>query len=123
MPAFQRDMIIEQGATFDITLIWYDLNGNYVDLTDAIVRMAARVMKTDVAPVFEAVSNPGEGEVPTFEIQVTPATGNIRILMEATVTAAYVFTSAYYDIEVEFLSGTVVRLLEGIVLLSLEVTK
>ena len=117
MAAGKYDFVIEQGTLFYLYIEWLDEQGNYVNLTDATARLKARIEKADTDAVVDwSTANGGQ-------ITITAAMGRIEISVLATATDDLDFNSAFYDLEIDFGAGIVVRLLEGIVTLSKEVTR
>jgi hypothetical protein len=111
MTAAKRDLYIEQGATFQLSFVWYDGDtnepGSPVDLTGAQGRMQIR--KSQQAPaLLDAVSFG-----PTPQILMGGDTGKITITLTPIDTNQLTTKTAMYDFEVEFLDGRVYRLLEG----------
>jgi hypothetical protein len=108
------NITINQGATFQKTLIYKDHLGAPVDLTDVIDARA------QLRPVANSVTFV-EFDV---EVDAVPTSGKIHWSMSATNTASITapFTQVY-DLEIEYLDGTVKRLLQGSATISPEVTK
>jgi hypothetical protein len=115
MSAGQYNFIIEQGSTFQRTLIYKDENGDPVDLTPYDARMMIKAAKADTEAIL-SLSNETEGG-----LTLGGAAGTIAILISAEDTEDLDFDSAYYDLEIET-DEVVTRLLEGTVTLSKEVT-
>lgn len=86
------------------------------DLTSYSARMHIREDVDDVTAIDELSSTGGE-------ITLSVTDGRIEITIADTVTAAYDFDEAVYDLEVEDGTGVVTRLLYGTVTLSKEVTR
>ncbi len=119
MAVLNYPITIEQGATYSKTFTWKDSSGVAKPLTDCTLRMMIRRDFEDAAPLLSLTSNPPAG----LSIVGAPANGQFRIDITAVQTAAMVFSEAKYDLEVQDAVGTVVRLLEGTITLSREVTK
>lgn len=117
MAAAEYNFTIEQGATFSKVITWSDSNGALIDLTSYTAAMKARVNKSDSATVI--ISSGGSQNL---TITLGGALGTITLAMTAAQTAALSFDKAYYDLELT-LSGTVTRLLKGIITLDKEVTR
>jgi hypothetical protein len=112
MAAGLYNIIVEQGSTFNKQISVKDPAGVPIDLTGAVIRGMIRGTYNDVSPLA------------TFTINCpTPTTGIFYIILSAAVTAAFDFVKALYDIEIAYPDGTVVRILQGNVILSREVTK
>lgn len=114
MIAGQHDMVIEQGATFLRTCQYKDASGTPVNLTGRTVAAKARYFKEATGAALI-----------TFTCTIANAmTGTFTIGLTSTETAALDFIRAFYDVELTVTAtGAVVRLLEGTVILSKEVTR
>lgn len=109
---------IEQGATFELPLVW-KINKNPVNLTGYSARLQARTN--------------GHGRVPsnililsiTSEDNITlgGASGAIDVYLSPTDTAALSEGRYAYDLELEAPNGRVTRLLKGSFVVSPEVTR
>ena len=75
--------------------------------------MKAKTDKEDTSAVIDSTVN--------LTITLGGAAGTVTLAMTATQTAALSFNKAFYDLELT-LTGTVTRILEGIITLSREVT-
>jgi hypothetical protein len=121
MTAAKRNFYIEQGATFTLPFIWYegtaDAPGNPVDLTGCTARMQFR--KSQKSPLILDASS--ENTPPQIEVGDTD--GKITILLSDDDTDMLSTKSCVYDLEVEFPDGRVVRLLEGSVTVSPNITQ
>lgn len=107
---------IEQGATWDISMVFKDGDGDPVDLTGYTARMMIRKNISDATPQLELSTTNGR-------IIITAGTGGIQLLVEAEDTADLDFVSGVYDLEIEDSGGVVTRLMEGEIELSKEVTR
>lgn len=117
MTAGQYDLRIEQGATFDRLLTWTQ-DGVPVPLAGLSARLQVRKTVGAADPPLLALTSPDGG------ITLTDP-GEIRLSLTAEETAALAFASAVYDLEIvsPTTPETVVRLLQGKVLVSPEVTR
>jgi len=118
MAAGSYDFTIEQGATLSKTMTFYTdaTKTDTVDLSAADMNMQIRKVKSSVDFIDELTSDNSRID------KSDAANGVIILLFSATITAAYDFEEAYYDLE--FTSATVVsRVLEGVITLNKEVTK
>lgn len=116
MSAGRLNLYIEQGATYYKTL-QYTKDGSPVDLSGSTARLQVRPTLPSTDVLFELTTENGG-----IELETAGTIGRIDLSIEATDTAAFTFTSAVYDLEI--VTGTkVVRLLQGKVRLSLEVTR
>ncbi len=113
------DITIEEGTTFSMTFEWRDSSGSVIDFSSYDdVRMDIRPTKESSTLIASS-----EGATPGIVIDVTDAaTGIFIVNMTATVTAAFDFHRAVYDIEA-FNTPTVYRLMEGNVTLSREASR
>lgn len=116
MAAASHDITIEQGATFQMNLVWKDSGGTPINLTGYSARMQVRrTYKADTAML--SLTSPDGG------ITLGGALGTISIVASATQTAAMEPLIGVYDLELVNPSGVVTRLMEGAVTISPEVTK
>jgi hypothetical protein len=112
MPAANYDILIEQGATYSQEFIWKDSEGNPIDLTGYTARMKIRQLKTDNVIVSLTDSSGialGSG-------------GSITITISASATELLPLCKARYDLELVN-NGIVIRLIQGQVTISAEVTR
>lgn len=130
MSAGKYDFTIEQGATFTTTFVWKTQPGECcndpdailpdpapVDLTDYTLRMQVRPSAGSTTLYYEATSV--NGKLP----KVTPEAGIFALYIAASESAAWTWKRGVYDIEAEQAgTGVVVRLLEGCITVSPEVT-
>jgi hypothetical protein len=130
MAAGKHNFTIEQGADFDPFITYRnppvdpindpDTPGAPIDITGFGARMQVRtaskngtiVLDLDIAGSEIVLTDPVNGQL---QIQVPAAT-------TAALTAAQFTPIAFYDLELIDLSGRVIRLLEGTVKFSAEVT-
>jgi hypothetical protein len=111
MPAGKLDLLIEKGATFRRSLVWKQ-GDIAVDLTGYTARMQLRT--TQGAVVLELTTENGR------IVLQTP--GRIDLYISAVDTTNLVGVNAKYDLEM-VCGEEVVRLVQGTVTLSSEVTK
>lgn len=119
MPAHKVKLEIDQGATFDKTFTWKTgtkANAVPVDLTGCKARAQFREELVSEAVLLELTTE-------NQRIVLGGPTGEIRLLISATETAAMGWPTGVYDLEVEFPDGTVVRRMAGSVVVSPEVTR
>jgi hypothetical protein len=116
MRAAQYDLVVEQGATFDLELQYTDNAGQPVDITGMVVRMQGREKIDSTTTLFDW-NTPG-GTI----VLSDPSNGIFKFNVSAAATATLVFDWGYYDLEL--VDGAVVRrLLEGLVTLAREITR
>lgn len=114
MPASQLDLTIEQGVTLDWLFTWYDSSGVLKDLTGYTAALKIR-RTAGSSDTLASWTSPAE-------ITLGGVAGTVRVLVTATVTAALDFIRGVYDLELTT-GSTVIRLVEGFVTLSKEVTR
>lgn len=115
MPAGNYDFYIEKGTTFKPTIIYRDSDGVKVNLTGYTGRMQIR--KNANAPVALAdLTTENGGLTLTSQGEVLPLLSDLG-------TSALPGVSGVYDIELVEPSGAVIRLLQGVIEFSKEVTK
>lgn len=116
MTAATYDILIEQGATFRLNLIWKDGNNTLVNLSGYSARMQIRRRYRDEAILLSLTSANGA-------IALGGSAGTITITASATGTATLPAKESVYDLELESADGTVTRLIEGGVTITPEVTR
>jgi hypothetical protein len=116
MSAGKYNFEIEAGATFTRTITYKDSADTAIDLTGAEVRMQ---IKDNYSSTEAAVSL----STPSSGIVFTGNTGEFTITITATQTESIDFRQGVYDIEIEYQSGVVERVLEGRVKVSPQVTQ
>ena len=113
-------MLIEQGATLNLSLTYKDATGSLINLTDYSGKMQIKSGYADSNPTTYLTlssSLQADGTGITFG----GVSGTIGIYISAESSSALKFDSASYDLEIT--SGSVVtRLLQGIAFVSKEVT-
>lgn len=122
MPAVNKPLYVEQGATFVMSFLWVMESetepgqpGLAYDLTDCTARMQIR--RTISQPVILAATTENG------KIEINGPDGQITVKLTDEDTDTLRLRSARYDLEVEFPSGDVYRLLEGRIQISLNVTR
>ena len=131
MAAGKYNFIIEQGTTFTLNLEYKDSNGQSVDLTNYYGRMQLRPTKaseTVYLTLSSSLNSDGTGlNFSGSNGNLPPSSGSIGIYIASCTSSLLNFDGeAYYDLEIY--SGSApcaftVRLLEGQVQLSKEVTR
>lgn len=116
MPAATHDILIEQGATFKLSLVWKDSAGAPFNLTGYTARMQARGALTSNEVLLDLTSTNGA-------ITLGGTAGTIDIKISATLTAALQAPRGVYDLEIVSPSGDVTRLIQGAFSVSKEVTR
>ena len=113
MPAARHDIVIEEGATFDITFTYLDKDGVAIDVTGYSAKMD--IKESVGGTLIDALTSV------TSEIAVGTTDGIFQILLVPATTAAYDFDWGVYDLEITT-GGVTVRLVEGRVEFRREVT-
>jgi len=118
--AGKLNIVIEQGTTFNPVLTYTDNSTPAVpiDLSGYTARMQIRLKQTDATFIVG-----GELTTENSGITLGGAAGTVTLLITDTVTTAFTFASAVYDLELIDGSGIVSRLLTGTVTLSTETTR
>jgi hypothetical protein len=126
MAAGNYDILIEQGATFEITLTLKDYNAIPINLTGLDFRGKIKKAFTDTVAVAEF-------DIVPLDQSITENIGKVTVSLSATITAGLetsakgtvrTLTTMVYDIESEdTVSGFVTRWLQGEAKISPEVTK
>ena len=111
------NLTIYQGATFSRLIRLKDDDGDAIDLSGATARMHIRTTLPATTTLIELNEANGRALV------TDAAAGEITLLISATDTALLTFDTAVYDLEIQYLSGVVDRVLYGKVSLSKEVTR
>lgn len=101
---------VEQGATHTFTVTITNEDGSVYGMTGASA--AAQIRETKSSATSYA-----------YTCTINTTTGVITAIMANTITDDITFTSGFWDLELTEQSGRVIRLLEGTVEISLEVTK
>ena len=117
MSAARYSTCIAQGSTFTRELTYTDSTGSPVNLTDAEIRMQVRATVSNQTVLVDL-------STATSGITIVDAlAGSFRIQINAATTSAYTWKKGVYDLEVEFPTGEVRRIMEGIIEVSPEVTR
>jgi hypothetical protein len=122
MAAGKYSFVIEQGATTNFGILYQDSNKEYINLTNYEARMQLRP-STNSSIVYLQLSSSRNSD--GTGITVDPS-GSINIYISSCTSSMLTFDQAVYDLEIYSGSGAcpyVIRLLEGNVKLSKEVTR
>lgn len=123
MPAAQYNLTIEQGATFSRTITWTDSTGAGVNLTGYTIQGKIKRKTSDQIALLSFTStlanqgtNPGQFTISltaaqTATLPSAPGNGAEKVSLECC-----------YDVEA-VQGATVYRLIEGLALISPEVTR
>jgi hypothetical protein len=121
MPAVKKDLYIEQGTTYRLSVQWATPNPvaskppDPVNLTGYTARLQIR--KAQQTPVLV------DATTETGEIEVLGTLGTLLVTLSATQTTNLNMRTLKYDLEVESPDGEVDRLLEGAVTVSANITQ
>jgi len=107
--ASKANLTIDQGTTFTTTITITDDDGNALDLTGYTGAAQLRKHYTSSNSV-------------NFTVSITSATGEVTLSLTANATSNIVAGRYVYDCELTN-SGTVSRVLEGIVTITPQVTR
>ncbi len=113
MTAQNLDIVIEQGASFNLNITWQDTTGAIVDLTGYTAKMQIRSAYSSSAVILELSDTNGG-------IFLTQSSGLIQLLISDTDTSLLPAMVAIYDLKLSN-NGTT-RLLQGQARISPEVT-
>lgn len=114
MLAGQYNLTVEQGSTFNLTLVYKDQRGYVIDLTGYTARMQMRATVGASTTVLDLTTANGR-------IAIEGAAGKITLSIAAADTAG-LSGSGVYDLEL--VNGLIVqRVLEGSYTISPEVTR
>jgi hypothetical protein len=115
MTATKHNIIVESGATFNLTLLWKDDQGDPIDLTGCTGRMQIR-QKVDSDEYYVSLTTEDD------TIVLGGVDGTVSIKIPSTETEK-VLTSGVYDLEIVLSNNDVTRLLYGNVELRKNVTR
>jgi hypothetical protein len=125
MSAGRYDIVLEQGATFDLPLRYEDSAGG-VNLSGYSARMQVREAPASALLVEFNSSLTANGAIllsGAAEDREDGANGNLRVFMSAANSAALPRFSGRYDLELSDSTGYVIRLLEGQFRVEPEITR
>ena len=127
MSAGKYSFVIEQGATVNFEIQYRDSNNTPVNLTGYSGKMQIRSSYADNNPVTYAtlsssLAADGTGLNFSGSNGTKPlSSGSIGVIISAASSSAFLFNTAYYDLELTS-GSTVTRLIEGQIRLSQQVT-
>lgn len=121
MPAGKYTLLIEQGATLNLSLAYKDSANTAIDLTGYSAKMQIKDNYADNATttyltLSSSLQPDGTG------LTLGGVSGTIGIYVSAATSSALTFSSASYDLEITS-GSTVTRLLQGSAFISKEVTR
>ena len=115
MAAAKYKLKIEQGATWRKVFVW-KAAGVPVDMTGWKARMQIREA-VDADEILQELTSENGG------IAIEPLLGQFTLKLTDTQTSALEFDEAVYDVELIAPNGDVIRVMQGVVTLSPEVTR
>ena len=128
MSAGNYDMVIEQGVSYGLSLVYAD-SGN-VPINLAAFSCARMQWTTNTQENFAFTTTNSNSGLYLFEFASPLSSGVINFKIPASITAGYNFTTANYDLELESIADfypgggpQVIRLLEGTVTVIPEITR
>jgi hypothetical protein len=107
---------VDQGATYTLAVTYKDSSGTAINLTGYTAAMQLRY-SYDSATAVLSLSSPSNG------IVITGASGLVTITISANQTAALSADTFLYDLEITSPTTVKTRLIQGVVVVSAEVTK
>ena len=110
------NILVDQGSTYTLAVTYKDSTGAAINLTGYTAAMQLR-LDYDSATAALSLSSPSNG------IVITGASGLVSITMSATQTAALSADTFLYDLEITSPTSVKTRLIQGVVVVSAEVTK
>lgn len=116
MAAGTYNFTIEQGTSFTKDIVWKDSNGTPIDVTGYTARMQVRASVAAPEVLLELTTEDDNIVMGTTD-------GKITLVLTDVETAALVWVSGVYDLEVESTTGVVTRLLKGTITVDPEVTR
>lgn len=108
-------MYIPQGSTYLHTFYYQNSDSTPVDLTGFIGRMHVRESIDATTTLYDSTV--------TGDITIDGPAGEVILEIAAAETATWTFTTAYFDLEIEDVSGKVTRLVQGKIKVDPEVTR
>jgi len=128
MSAGSYDFVIEQGASYGVSIQYTNASGIPIDLSQFSHARMQWITDSDNALSF-TTTNTNSG-LYLFEFGSPLSSGIINLKIPASITGGYNFTTAEYDMELvsnnDFYNGggpEVIRLLQGNVTIVPEITK
>jgi hypothetical protein len=119
MPAGKYNFTVEQGTKFSLDFTWKNADKIPVNISGYAFRMMARHKHDDLEPIISLSTFAPPGGISI----VDGPNGRFRINLTQAQTTALSFNEAIYDLEALPPADEAIRLLEGKIILSKEVTK
>ena len=115
--AGKLNIVIEQGATFDVPLTWKD------EALVAVAGLESWTARMQIRDSIAAATTLLELTTENGGIILGGNAGEIRLFISATDTAAISWANGIYDLEMVAPAGAVTRLLKGSVKVDSETTR
>jgi hypothetical protein len=109
------NLTFPQGATWNLALTWNDDSGDPINLTGYTARMQVRASYDSATSVLALTNGSG--------LTLGGAAGTITLAVSATQSASVAAANYVYDLELQSGGGEVVRLVEGTLTVTPEVTR
>lgn len=116
MTAAIYNLEIEQGVSFKESFVLRDSDNQLMDLTGYTARMQIRPYVSSELVLIDATSE-------NAMIVISPTLGKVEIQLTPAQTELLTFTKSVYDMELVSPSSEVIRLVQGVVLVSPQVTR
>jgi hypothetical protein len=116
MAATKYDLTIEQGVSLNLSMFLKNPDNSVMDLSGYTARMHIRQYVFDTSFLIELTTENGR-------IVFSIVNGSLTLRLTASETAILSVKRAVYDLELVHSSGNVIRLIEGTVNISTEVTR
>ena len=110
------ELNINQGSNLSLEIALKNSDGTPLNLTGYTARMQLRASYTAPDIIVELTTENGR-------IIIIPLTGVVRLLLDASTTAAFIAKNYVYDLETVSSTGFVTRVLQGEAIVSPEVTR
>jgi len=96
MAASKYDFAVEQGTSFKMSLVYKDSNGIPINLTDWCARLTWKT-NTNLSQIFSSQNI----DFNLYKFTIDEVHGKLTLMIPASVTNSYSFTSAKYDLELQ----------------------
>lgn len=116
MPAASYNLTIEQGADFIKSFVLKNSDDTIKDLTGYTARMQIRQYVFSEEVEYEATTE-------NAKLLINVGTGTVQMRFPSSDTSAFTIKRGVYDLELIDSSGQVIRLIQGNVQISREVTR
>lgn len=116
MAATRKNIVIEQGGKFELTVQAKNADGTPMDLTSYTGKMQVRPSASSSTVLLEASTANGR-------VAIDPLNGVVAVVIGADVTGPLTWRVGVYDLEVTSSVSEIRRIAEGFAYLSPEVTR